>query len=697
MANGAEVARAFVTIVPTMQGAQAEITKELTGITDQAAKEAGSSGGSNFGGSFSDALKGTAAVITGTLVAVTTAAVAAATSAGKAFINAAKDTAAYGDEVDKTSQRLGVSRQAYQELDYVLNLAGTSMSNTSAGFRTLTNQIDDAINGSAEAQGRFEALGISLDDLNSMSREDVFLAVVNGFQNMGDTAERAALANDVFGRSGQQLAPLFNMTAEATREAIETANEYGMVLSDEGVAASAQFTDSMTTMERTTQGLKNQMMANFLPAMSSIMDGISQIFSGDKAGADLIKSGIEELIGKISTYAPTFFSLAQTIVFALLDGFGPMMPEAVTAIFSFLNQALVQITSMMPQLMPVITAGIQGLMSAVFQCMPIIISSLVQIMVGVIEWLTSGDNITVLTNGVIQLVASLAEGVGDIVNALLPAIVLIMSQVAQALVQPQNMQIIFDSILYLIGAIVVGLSKWLVNVIDTVVLFLGKIVSNIKSTWTTILSNIGNFFTNLGSKLSGWLNNIKTSFANGFEYVKNKIKSIFDKVKELATGVFDKIKELPNKVVSIGKNLITGLWNGISDKISWIKSKISGMATTITNAIKGVFGIHSPSKLWKDEIGSNLALGIGEGFTDEMSSVKSDMVNSMNGLTYSMTGEVSAYGTGNAGMLSSGSTYNGSPVTINVYGAEGQDVNSLAETIAQKLEAMTRRKEIVYA
>ena len=318
-------------------------------------------------------------------------------------------------------------------------------------------------------------------------------------------------------------------------------------------------------------------------------------------------------------------------------------------------------------------------------------------MIGIIDWLTSGDNITVLTNGVIQLVASLAEGVGDIVNALLPAIVLIMSQVAQALVQPQNMQIIFDSILYLIGAIVVGLSKWLVNVIDTVVLFLGKIVSNIKSTWTTILSNIGNFFTNLGSKLSGWLNNIKTAFANGFEYVKNKIKSIFDKVKELATGVFDKIKELPNKVVSIGKNLITGLWNGISDKISWIKSKISGMATTITNAIKGVFGIHSPSKLWKDEIGSNLALGIGEGFTDEMSSVKSDMVNSMNGLTYSMTGEVSAYGTGNAGMLSSGSTYNGSPVTINVYGAEGQDVNSLAETIAQKLEAMTRRKEIVYA
>lgn len=671
MANPGEVARAFVTIVPTMQGAQAEITKELTGVTDAAAKTAGQSGGSNFGGEFATAIKGTAAVITGALVAATTAAVGAAVSAGKAFIDAARETAAYGDEVDKTSQKLGLSTKAYQEWDYVLNIAGTEMSSMTTGLKTLTNKLDDAKNGSEDAQAMFAALGLSLEDISSMSREDLFEQVIYGFQGMADSTERAALANDLFGKSGQNLAPLFNMTEEETRALIDTANEYGMILSDEGVAASAQFTDSMTTMDKTVEGLKNQMMANFLPAMSTIMDGVSQIFSGDAMGANLIQSGITDLISKLNTYAPTFFKLAESIATAILNGFAPMMPQAVSSIFSFLTQALVTITGMLPQLTPVISQGISDIMQAVFTCLPIIIQSLLDLTTELVEWLAAGDNVSLLVGGVMQVVSLLADSISMCLPVLVPALVSIIGQIATELTKPSNVDMILRSTLTIIGAVAVAIIKAI----------------------PTLLSSVGKVFSNILNRMISENNMILSKVTS---FLASLITKVREKLNSLVTNAINIIKTLPTKVTTIGTQLVTGLWNGISSKVDWVISKIRNMGSSITNAIKRVFGIASPSKVFAG-IGGYLAEGLGVGFEDEIGDVKADMIGEMSGLTASMNANVTAYGTGSAATLGNSTTYNGGTININVYGAEGQDVNSLADTIAQKLGDMTRRKELVYA
>ena len=119
MADGGmiEIAKATVTIVPNMAGSQSEITSQLTGVMKEASEAAGSEGGSAFGTNFAGAIKASAAIISAALTAATAAAVAT----GAAFINAAKETAAYGDQVDKMSQKMGnFSKSAYQEWDYIL-------------------------------------------------------------------------------------------------------------------------------------------------------------------------------------------------------------------------------------------------------------------------------------------------------------------------------------------------------------------------------------------------------------------------------------------------------------------------------------------------------------------------------------------------------------------------------------------------
>ena len=96
-------------------------------------------------------------------------------------------------------------------------------------------------------------------------------------------------------------------------------------------------------------------------------------------------------------------------------------------------------------------------------------------------------------------------------------------------------------------------------------------------------------------------------------------------VSNVVNSIINWFKKLPEQLVSVGTNMVQGLWNGINNAVSWIWGKISGFCSTIVNKIKNFFGIHSPSKLVADEIGQNLGLGLGEGFNDSLSSVYKDM------------------------------------------------------------------------
>ena len=689
-----EVAKATITLVPNMSGAQGEITKQLTDVTNEASEKAGEESGGTFGSKFAGAIKGSAAVI-GTAIAGATA---AAIGTGKAFVDAAKDVATYGDTVDKQSQRLGLSAKSYQELDYVMQIAGTSMDSMSAGIKTLTNQLDAAKNGSETAQAMFSALGLSMDDLANMSREDVFTNVIYGFQGMEDSAERAALANDLLGRSGQQLAPLFNMTAEETAGLIEQANEYGMVMDDTAVKASADFTDSMTTLNNTISGVKNSLMADFLPGLTEVTSGLAAVFAGDESGIGQIETGLGQVISTITSMAPQFFTLASTLVSGILSGFAPMLPSLVSEIFSFLNSAIITITALIPELTPVITTGLQQIGQALFTALPVLLSALLQMAQDLVVWLASGDNVKIMVDGILQLVSILAMNIADALPILLPAIVNIISQIAQSLTEPDNVNMILSSVLYIVGAIVVALIKALPEVIGLVVETTANILELLAGWGSQLFGWLGNLITSAISKVANFFANIKSAFTNAGENIRNGAQNIKNKVVELVTAIFSKIKELPEKVVSIGRDLISGLWSGISDRISWVKDRIADMGSAITSAIKGVFGISSPSKVWAKEVGAMLPAGLYSGYEKGMEDVQTDIMDDMNSLTATISGEVSAYGTTGAAMYDSqGDTINSGGNVFNIYGAEGQDVRALADEIARIFEDKTQRKRSIYA
>ena len=707
MAENIEIGKAFITIVPSLEGSQKQITTELTGVTNEAADKAGAESGSKFGDKFAAGIKGAGAAIGAAMAAATGAAVATT----KAFIDSTNQVAAYGDQVAKESAKMHISAESYQELDFILQHYGSSIDVVKNAMKTLTTQAEAGSDAFAE-------LGISQEELSNMSQEETFYRVVEALQGVEDESKRTVLAQNLLGKSSIDMTNLFNASSEDVEALRQQVHDLGGIMSDEAVKDAEAYQDAMLNMNTALDGVKKSMISNFLPGVTQVMDGLSKVFSGDNSGIGQIKTGLQSVITNIAEVAPQFFSLAETLVLSLIEGFGPMLPQLVSSVFSVIVQAIVTVTSMIPDMMPSLIAGIEGIMTALFDALPIIIQGVGYLIMELVTWISSGDNINTFVNGIVDLVVMICDQFSVLLPVLIPALVLIIEKLATAISEPDNVAMIVNAALSVVEAVVVALIKSLpeilkllwnltVNITEGTIVFLATILSRIGSWFSGLFSNMGSWLGNIKNTVTNWINNIKTAFTNWLTNLKNsftnaclniynKINEIKGKAQTLVSNLISIIGELPSKVISIGRDLVSGLWNGISDKIQWVKDRIYSMGSQIINAIKGVFGIASPSKRFA-EVGRFLAQGLAVGWEDEIGDVENDITGSMEGLTGSMTAEVRAYGAQGAMLGDSTTNYNGGNISINVYGAEGQNVNELAEVIAVKLENMTRRKGAIYA
>lgn len=690
MADKIEVAQAYVSIIPSMAGSQAEITKELTGATNTAAESAGSESGKKFGDTFASALKTTGAVIGAALTAATGAAVAT----GKAFIDAANDVSAMGDAIGDNAAKMMLDTQSYQEWDFVLQRAGSSIDSMKTAMKTLANA---AVDGS----DAFEQLGLSQEQVASMNQAELFEATVKALQNVTDEQTRMALASDLLGKGAIELGGVFSMTNEELDATKQKMYELGAYMDEDAIAASDNYQDTMIDVQDSLKGLKISMMKDFLPGITSVMTGLSKVFSGNGGVAE-IQEGLQSVISKITELAPQFMTIAETLILSLISGFAPMLPQLVSAVFNVLVQGITTITGMIPQMMPSIIAGIQGIVAALFEALPIIIEGLTTLIMSLVTWLADGNNVQMFVSGLIQLVSLICDQISVVLPVLIPALVTIITQLALALTDPSNVEILLKAVLAVAEGIFLALVNTVPVLIDFVIgLFdnLGELMAGfldkggdlvasgitavvnwLKGIGNNIKNNVSNTFNAVKNTVSNGINAVRNFFTNGINAVSNFVTNGLNSVKDKFHNIFETIKTTVQNGIEKVKSFFNFDWSLPSIKmphfsisgsfsldpprvpsfsISWY-AKAMDEPIMLNGAT--IFGQKNGQLLGGGEVGSELIIG-----TDKLLNMMRDAVGG-----------------------------DKRDITINVYGAEGQDVDDLANRIAYKLEEMTQRRSAVY-
>jgi len=138
-------------------------------------------------------------------------------------------------------------------------------------------------------------------------------------------------------------------------------------------------------------------------------------------------------------------------------------------------------------------------------------------------------------------------------------------------------------------------------------------------------STVGKYFGQIGNSIKGVFSGVKSALSGNFSDAWASIKNVFSGWGSFFTGLWDKAKSAfsnaGSNMLDIGKNIVQGLWNGISNSFKWIKDKISGWVGDVMGFIKRLFGIHSPSTVMRDQVGKMLGLGMAEGIADSRNAV----------------------------------------------------------------------------
>lgn len=478
---------------------------------------------STFGGSLKKGLATSAKIGATAMTALTGATIAG----GTALVKGVSSVASYADNIDKMSQKMGISAEAYQEWDAVLQHSGSSIDSMARGMQTLQK---NAVN----SADKFEKLGISQEQLSQMSTEELFSATIKGLQDMGEGAERTALASELLGGSAKELGALLNTSSEDTQKMIDTVHELGGVMSDDAVKAGADFEDKLQDMQTSITGLKNNMLGQLLPATSSVMAGLTKVFSGDaEKGLEEINQGVEDFAGNLTSLLPNLVSVGGSIITGLVNAISQNAPLLVDSAITVLNTILTAIISNLPLLMQAGLMLLQKFGQTLIDLAPMLIES------------------------ALQIVTMLANFLAENAESMVPSIIQLIMSIAEILTRPDVLVPLVESATQIIIALIKGIGQAIPILVKYVPTILENIARSLIGAVPVLITAIGGIIVELGRALG-----------NGLYEVLGT--GLYEKIK----GVFDNIKEKVNSVREFFRTqieTIKGFFSGLVLKLPDIK------------------------------------------------------------------------------------------------------------------------------
>ncbi|MEL7610598.1 MAG: hypothetical protein AAGU74_13985 [Bacillota bacterium] len=564
------------------------------------------------------------------MAAVGAAAIAAAT----AIWNIGKKSGDAADELLTLSAQTGISVGTLQELQYAARFVDVEVGTLTKGLAKTTKATGEAVKSNKDYIDVADGVKVSIRDANGeiKSSEQIFYDSVDALAGIKDETLRNIAAQDMFGKSYQDLMPLINSGTGALALYAEEARKMGLVLSDEMVAKLGQFDDIMERTEAQFDGIGKQLAVTFLPALQSVGTGISEFLS---VMSTALSDGIQ------ASDIKTIGTWLSTKIIEGLKSISKYIPEVVSVLSGMLTEAINVIVALLPEMLPVLMQGamqlIQGLLTAISANAEPLAAMVVQLITMFVTFLT--ENLPMVISTATQIIIAIVMGLTQAMPQLIPAAIDAITAIVTGLID--NVDLLIPAALEMIVAIVTGIIQ--------------NVPKLLEAAWK-IVKAIG-------------------------EGIWNALVSLDDAIEGIINAVVDGIAGFATDIWEAGKNIVKGIWDGIVSMAEWLWDKVTGFFNGIVNGIKDILGIKSPSTVFAG-IGENMAAGIGVGFGAEMKKV-SKIING------SIPTDGVSIGVNGLSGLSGRSVSRGS-VTINVYPrdlSEGQ-TDYLIKRVNRELGAM---------
>lgn len=553
--------------------------------------------------------------------------------------SAAGAAASYGDNIDKMSQKMGMSAEAYQEWDAVMQHSGTSIEAMQASMKTLANAVETG-------NEAFTTLGLTQEQLAEMSQEEIFEATIAALQNVEDTTQRTYLAGKLLGRGATELGALLNTSAEDTQAMRDRVHELGGVMSNEAVKAAARYQDSLQDMQTSFSGLKNNLISNFLPGMATVMDGIASLMAGEDGAQATITKGVDEIVKTANNVVPKLLEIGKKLLGAVSEAITSNMSELASGVASIISGVINEFPSMLSMLASVIAGVMQEIPAALAELsgvIPDIVNTILPALVDMLpQFVQTG----------IDLIVSLTQGIAEALPQLIPAATEAIIEIVDALTNTDNIGALIDAALAIILALAEGLIDALPRLIEAAPKLIGELVTALAANLHKIgeagmellmalVDGIAKTMPQLTAAVPKLILEIVQGIGNHLpEIILSGVKITMTLLEGFLKALPDFIANIPNFIKSvveaftsydwksIGSNIVSGIKNGFARMWESFKESVSNLVSGLVSGVKNILGIASPSKVFAG-IGGYMAEGLGQGFDKGMRGVRKDIEGQM--------------------------------------------------------------------
>ncbi|OUN38285.1 phage tail tape measure protein [Massilimicrobiota sp. An80] len=518
-----------------------------------------------------------------------------------------------------TNSSVAQTGEALKYIAPVARAAGISLEETSAAIGLMANAGIQGSQAGTTLRGALSRLSKPTDDMCQVmdqlglefydsegkmkSLHDQIEMLQKATKGMTDEQRNNALVTLYGQESLSGMLALINegpdsldKLTKSFQECDGIAKETAATMQDNFQGAFEQMTGSLETLairlyDSVSEPLKNLAVLG-TDAINQLTTGLQTngVAGMAMAGANIVGS----LISSFLTQAPLLLSQGMTMVAQLSQGLVQGIPNLISSALTMIQTFATNLANQAPVIIQKGFEMLSNLVQGILNALPVMIQQLPQIITTFANIIN--DNFpTILMKG--------AELLLQFIKGILSAIPTLIANI------PQIIQAIISVILAY---------NWL-NLGKQIIQFFGngisKMVSFVSSKAGGIFNTVVNALKNLPQTLMNLAKNMISKFGksitNATGTVKGAVKGVFN-------AIINGFKSLPSQMASIGTNLVKGLWNGIGNVKDWILGKIKGFGSSILNGIKSFFGIKSPSKVFADEVGKFMPMGIEVGFANQL-------------------------------------------------------------------------------